>query len=68
MTSAKYMQDVWPKLKAASINTVLGCVTWEQIEATEGVFDFSQLDRVILDARKHGIHLVLLWFGSFKNG
>jgi beta-galactosidase GanA len=68
MTSAKYMREAWPKLKAANINTVLGCVTWEQIEPTEGKFDFDELDQVIIDARSHGIHLVLLWFGSFKNG
>lgn len=68
LTSAKYMKEVWPKLKAANINTALGCVTWEQIEPTEGRFDFAELDQCIHDARAHGIHLVLLWFGSFKNG
>ena len=68
MTSAKYMKTVWPKLTAANINTVLGCVTWEQIEPTEGQFDFTQLDEVVHDAREHGLKLVILWFGSFKNG
>ena len=28
----------------------------------------GQLDQVVLDAREAGLHLVLLWFGSFKNG
>jgi len=68
MTSAKYMKTVWPKLTAANINTVLGCVTWEQIEPTEGESTFTQLDEVITDARGHGLKLVLLWFSSFKNG
>ncbi|KAK5676106.1 hypothetical protein LTS10_011396 [Elasticomyces elasticus] len=68
LTSAKYMREAWPKLKAANINTLLGCVTWEQIEPTEGTFDFVQLNEVISDARSHDLHLVLLWFGSFKNG
>lgn len=68
LTSAKYMREAWPKLKAANINTVLGCVTWEQIEPVEGTFDFGELDQVILNARSHDMHLVLLWFGSFKNG
>lgn len=68
LTSAKYMREAWPKLAAANINTVLGCVTWEQIEPTEGHFDFADLDETILDARQHGLHIVLLWFGSFKNG
>ncbi|KAK5136541.1 hypothetical protein LTR08_002885 [Meristemomyces frigidus] len=68
LTSAKYMQEVWPKLRGANINTALGCVTWEQIEPEEGKFDFAVFDKVVADARAAEIHLVLLWFGSFKNG
>ncbi|KAF7718451.1 Beta-galactosidase [Penicillium ucsense] len=68
MTSAEYMESVWPKLVATNINTVLGCVTWEDIEPVEDKFDFTELDRIVLRARDFGLHLVLLWFGSFKNG
>lgn len=68
LTSAKYMREIWPKLVATNINTVLGCVTWEQIEPVENEFNFKNLDEVIRDARLHGLRLVLLWFGSFKNG
>jgi GH35 family endo-1,4-beta-xylanase len=68
MTSADYMDKVWQKLVDTNINTVLGCVTWEDIEPVEEKFDFSELDRVVEGARRHDLHLVLLWFGSFKNG
>ena len=68
MTSAKFMEDQWAKLTAANLNTVLGCVTWEQIEPREGSFDFEELTRVGEGARQHSLRLVLLWFGSFKNG
>ena len=68
MTSADFMEDVWPKLAAAHVNTVLGCVPWEMIEPEEGKFTFDELDGVIEGARRHGLRLVLLWFGSFKNG
>lgn len=68
MTSAEFMESVWQKLVDTNINTVLGCVTWEDIEPVEDKFNFTELDKVILGARKHGLHLVLLWFGSFKNG
>lgn len=68
LTSAKYMREAWPKLVKANINTVLGCVTWEQIEAKEGTFNFTELDQCIEGARSAGLRLVLLWFGSFKNG
>lgn len=68
LTSAEYMDTVWQKMVDTNVNTLLGCATWEMIEPVEGRFDFAELDKVILGARKHGLHLVLLWFGSFKNG
>lgn len=67
-TSADYMDTVWQKMVDTNYNTLLGCVCWESIEPVEGQFDFKELERVILGARKHGLHLILLWFGSFKNG
>ncbi|KAI9147007.1 Vegetative incompatibility protein [Paramyrothecium foliicola] len=68
LTSADYMNTVWQNLVDTNINTVLGCVTWEMIEPVEDKFWFGPLDRVIEGARSYGLHLVLLWFGSFKNG
>jgi hypothetical protein len=68
MAPAAYMDTVWQKLADTNVNTVLGCVAWEDIEPKEREFDFSELDKVIKGARAHGIRLVLLWFGSFKNG
>jgi hypothetical protein len=69
LSSAKYMAEdkIWQNMRDMHINTLLGSVSWEQIEPVEGQFDFSNLDAVIRDARKHNMHLVLLWFGSFKN-
>ncbi|KAF5682929.1 glycosyl hydrolases family [Fusarium denticulatum] len=68
MSSAKYMKRLWPWLKENSINTVLGAVSWEGIEPEEGKFDFTELDQTVLDARANGLHLILLYFGSWKNG
>lgn len=68
LTDPVYMKTVWQKLVDTNVNTVLGCVTWEQVEPEEGRFCFDVLDQVVQDARRHGLHLVLLWFGSFKNG
>ena len=68
MTSARYMDTVWQNLKDTGLNTVIGSVTWEDIEPREGEFDFSELEAVILGAKAHDLRLVLLWFGSFKNG
>lgn len=68
LSSAEYMSEIWPKMVATNVNTLLGAVTWEMIEPEEGHFDFSELDKVILDARKHEVYLILLWFGTWKNG
>lgn len=69
LSSAKYMADdkIWQNMKDMYINTLLGSVSWEQIEPEEDKFDFSNLDAIIKAARQHNIKLVLLWFGSFKN-
>lgn len=66
-SNAQYTSKVWPSMKARNINTLLGPVTWDLIEPTEGEFNFNELDQIILDARKHGFRLVLLWFGMYKN-
>jgi beta-galactosidase GanA len=66
-SSREYMRGKWPKLAAMHLNTVLATVTWEAIEPEEGRFDFASVDGLIEDARAHDMHLVLLWFGTWKN-
>jgi hypothetical protein len=67
-TSVEHMKPLWPKLVETHFNTLLAGVSWAQIEPVEGKFDFQVLDGVIRDARSYKLHLVLLWFGSWKNG
>jgi uncharacterized protein DUF5597/glycosyl hydrolase family 42 (putative beta-galactosidase) len=59
---------ILPRLARLHVNTTLMPVTWEQLEPTEGRFDFAPLDHWIDVARANRMHLVLLWFGSWKNG
>jgi beta-galactosidase GanA len=56
-----------PDMARLHVNTVLMPVAWEQVEPREGTFDFSILDHWIDVARQQNLHLVLLWFGSWKN-
>ena len=62
-----YLERWWPRLKALNLNTVLAPVYWELVEPREGQFDFATVDGLIAGARGHGVRLVLLWFGSWKN-
>jgi len=49
-------------------NTLLTDVYWEMIEPEEGKFDFSSIDRLIANAKRYGVKLILLWFATWKNG
>ena len=66
-SSAASLDAIWPKLQTLHLNTILSPVYWELIEPSEGKLDFSSVDRVISQARQHHLHVVLLWFGSWKN-
>ena len=67
-TSVEYMKPLWAKIVDSKLNTVLAGVSWAQVEPQEGKYDFSQVEGIIRDARSHGLHLVLLWFATWKNG
>lgn len=62
-----YLSTVWEKIKEIGLNTLLIPVYWELIEPEEGKFDFTLVDSIIYNARKHNLKLILLWFGSWKN-
>ena len=65
---AGYFDQVVAKLEQMHVNTVIAPVTWELLEPAEGVFDFGQLDDMVKIAREHKVKLVVIWFGSWKNG
>ena len=62
------LPQVWESMAALHANTVEAPVYWEQMEAKEGQFDFSNVDAIVQGARAHNLHVVLLWFGTWKNG
>ncbi len=66
--SAHYMRSIWKRMKENKLNTVIAPVSWEMIEPEQGHFDFSIVDSMVIGARNEGLRLVILWFGSWKNG
>ncbi|XHR94603.1 beta-galactosidase [Mucilaginibacter sp. UC70_90] len=62
------MPGVWKSAKVMHLNTLEVPIYWEQIESQPGKFDFTLVDTLLTQARQHNVHLVLLWFGTWKNG
>lgn len=60
--------EVWPAIDRLHANTVEAPVYWAQFEPAPGRFDFSSVDTLLAQARQHHVHLVLLWFATWKNG
>lgn len=66
-SSPVYARPVWERLAAMGLRTVIGNVSWSQVEPEEGRFDFSTVDGQIGEARDRGMRLILIWFGAYKN-
>ncbi len=68
-SSLIYMEEkVWPNVAHLNLNTLLMPISWELMEHTRGQYDFTLVDGLIRQAEDHGMHLVFLWFGLWKNG
>ena len=67
-SSVEYMKPIWNKLAEMHLNTVVSTVNWELLEPEEGKFNFDLVDAQIMEAQKRDMHLVIIWFGSWKNG
>ena len=66
-SSPAYMEGIWNIAKELGMNTLLLPAPWDLIEPEEGSFDFS-IPRALIDqARAREMHIVFLWFGSWKN-
>ena len=62
------LERAWPLYDQLHANTAEIPVYWEAVEPVEGRFDFSSVDMVMEGARAHQLHVVLLWFATWKNG
>jgi hypothetical protein len=62
------LPQLWLAIEKLHANTLEVPIYWEQIEAQQGKFDFSVVDTLLTQARQHKVHLVLLWFATWKNG
>jgi beta-galactosidase GanA len=62
------LPKVWPAIESLHANTLEIPVYWEQFEPEPGRYDTSIIDAIVQQARERNVRLVLLWFGTWKNG
>ena len=67
-SSLAVARPLFAKLAAMKLNTVLVPVSWELVEPAEGKWSFGLVGDLIREARRNKLRVVLLWFGSWKNG
>lgn len=67
-TYRKDRERAFLSLKQLGVNTAAIPVCWDVFEPEEGEFDTGYVKRIIERVREQGLHAVLLWFGTWKNG
>lgn len=67
-SNSEDLKPAWEAMDALHGNTIEIPLYWELIEPQEGKFDFHLVDQILAGARSHGLRVVFLWFGTWKNG
>lgn len=62
------LDHAWAEALKMSPNTIEAPVYWEQFEPSPGQYDTTNIDALIAKARATRKRLILLWFGTWKNG
>ena len=62
------MELSFQSVKKLGGNTIAVPLCWDAFEPHEGEYDTGYLHAIIDGARRHGLHVVLLWFATWKNG
>lgn len=67
-STMEYLAYVWNAANMLEANTAAVPVTWEMFEPEEGRFREDLVTEIIRQAREEELKLVILWFGTWKNG
>lgn len=62
------LEPVWEVCRLTNSNSCAIAVAWERIEPVEGQFDLDIVRQIVRAARERDLKLVILWFGTWKNG
>ena len=67
-SNPEYLRYMFEVQAATHQNSSAIAMGWAWIEPEKGKFDFHLVDLMIEDAKKTSQHIILVWFGSWKNG
>ncbi len=62
------LPNLWKVMEDMHANTLEIPIYWEQLEPIQEQYDFSMIQTLLDQAQEHHMRLVLLWFGTWKNG
>ena len=62
------IQQAFKGIEEMGMNTIAAPVYWELVEPREGEYCFEQVDMIIRGAEARNLKVIILWFGTWKNG
>ena len=65
---AEAMRQAFKGIEAMGMNTIAAPVYWELLEPRKNEYCFEQIDMILEEAEARKLKVILLWFGSWKNG
>lgn len=66
--SEEDMERAVKAIRQFHMNTIAVPIYWYQIEPVEQMYNFDQIDMILRIAQENELKVVLLWFGTWKNG
>lgn len=63
-----YRDGLFPLASKLNCNTAFIPIFWSQVEPELNLYDFGVVEEILVSARRQGLRLVLLWFGSNREG
>ena len=66
--SMEELENLWRACALMEVNSCAIAVSWERFEPSEGFFDTLLVEEIVKACRERDLKLILLWFGTWKNG
>ena len=62
-----YYGDQFDKWKRQGLNTLGAILQWNAFEPREDQYEYAMIDGLIAEARARNMHLIIVWFGTWRN-